>query len=163
MTSELHTKSAEFCELTSPAFSNSTKQVPLHFIRDLDQYFNLRQTTDELRLLLVFRAIQEPFAKQWLSSSFDKLKGYDEFKKAFTELFWNPSRQASTRNSIYLDKYNPNSGESYMDHYIRYSNLASIVDPPMTEMVLLSALTSHFEPRLQQGLILGISKIPKTH
>ena len=37
-TSELHAKSAERCELTLPTFSDSTKQVPLHFIRDLDQY-----------------------------------------------------------------------------------------------------------------------------
>jgi hypothetical protein len=103
---------------------------------------------------LVFRAIQEPFAKQRLSSSFDKLKGYEELKKAFTVLLWNPSRQASIRSSIYLDKYDPNSGESYMDHYIRYANLASTLDPPMTEMDL-SALTSHFEPRVQQVLICG--------
>ena len=74
-TSELHMKSAELCGLTSPTFSDSTKQVPFHFIRDLGQYFNLRQTPDELHITLVFRAIQESFAKQWLSSSFDKLKG----------------------------------------------------------------------------------------
>jgi hypothetical protein len=74
VTSELHAKSTEFCELTLPTFSDSTKQVPMYFIRDLDQYFNLRQTPVELRLTLVFRAIQEPFAKHWLSSSFDKLK-----------------------------------------------------------------------------------------
>ena len=42
-----------------------------------------------------------------------------------------------------------------MDHYIRYANLASTLDPPMTEMDLLSALTSHFEPREKQGLICG--------
>ena len=87
VTSELHAKSAEFCELTLPTFSHRTKQVPIHFIRDLDQYFNLRQTPDELRLRLVFRAAQEPVAKQWLPSSFDKPKGYDGFKKAFRELF----------------------------------------------------------------------------
>jgi len=155
VTSELHTKSAELCELTLPTFSDSTKQVSLHFIRDLDQYFNLRRTPDELRLPLVFRAIQEPFAKQWLSGSFDKLKGYDEFKKAYTGLLWNPSRQVSIRSSIYLDKYDPNSGESYMDHYIRYATLASTLEPSMTEMDLLSALTSHFEPKVQQGMICG--------
>jgi len=42
-----------------------------------------------------------------------------------------------------------------MDHYIRYANLASTLDPPMTEMDLLSAVISHFEPRVQQGLICG--------
>jgi len=45
-TSELHAKSAELCELTLPTFSDSTKQVPLHFIRDLDQYFKLRHLTN---------------------------------------------------------------------------------------------------------------------
>jgi hypothetical protein len=43
-TSELHIKSAELCELTLSTFSDSTKQVPLQFIRGLDQYFNLRHT-----------------------------------------------------------------------------------------------------------------------
>ena len=103
VTSEIHAKNADLCELTLPSFPDSTKQVPIHFIRDLDQYFNLRQTPDKLRLSWVFRAIQEPFEKQWLSSSFDKLKGYDEFKKAFTELLWNPIRQDSIRSLIYLD------------------------------------------------------------
>ena len=42
-----------------------------------------------------------------------------------------------------------------MDHYIRYANLASTLEPPMTEMDLLSALTSHFEPKVQQGMICG--------
>jgi len=100
-------------ELTLPTFSDSTKQVPIHFIKDLDQFFNLRQTPKELCLPLLFTAIQEPFAKQWLSNSFDKLKGYDEFKKAFMELLWNPSRQASIRSLIYLDRYNQNSGSLY--------------------------------------------------
>ena len=42
-----------------------------------------------------------------------------------------------------------------MDHYIRYANLASTLDPSMTEMDLLSAMTPRFEPRVQQGLICG--------
>ena len=42
-----------------------------------------------------------------------------------------------------------------MGHYIRYANLASTLDPPMTEVDLLSAMTSHFETSVQQGLICG--------
>jgi hypothetical protein len=70
VTSELHANSAGICELTIPIFSDSTKQVPRHFNRGLDQYFNLKQTPDELCLPLVFRTVQEPFAKQRLSSAF---------------------------------------------------------------------------------------------
>ena len=129
--------------------------MPLRLIGVLYQYFNLRQTPDELSQHFPFRAFQEPFAKQWLSCSFDKLKHHSEFKRAFIELLWNSSRQAYFRSSIYLDKYNPSSGESHTDHYITYANLATTLDPPMTEMYLLSALTSHLEPRVQQGLVYG--------
>jgi hypothetical protein len=40
-----------------------------------------------------------------------------------------------------------------MDYYIRYASLASTLDPPMAEIDLLAALTLHFEPIVQQGLI----------
>ena len=151
--SGLYANTTDLSELTLPTFTDSTSQVPLHFIRDLDQYFSLKRTPEELRLALVFRAVKEPFAKQWLSSAFDRMKTYEEFKKAFTELLWCPSRQASIRSAIYLDRHDPGSGESYLDHYIRYANMASTLKQPMSDLDLLSALTSHFEPRVQHGLI----------
>jgi hypothetical protein len=100
---------------------------------------------------LTVRAIQETFIKPWLSTFFNKLKSYDEFKKALTELLWNPSRQASIRISIHLDKYNPSSGESQVDHYIRYANLASTLDPPMAEINLLAAVTFIWNPQCSRG------------
>jgi len=155
VTSEERNRSVDLNELTLPLFTDSSKQVPLHFIRDLDLYFRLKQTPDHLKLPLTFRAVQEPIAKQWFSSTYDKLNNYDEFRKGFTDLLWNPNRQAGIRSQIYLDKHTQNSRESYVDHYIRYANLASSLDPPMTDMDLLSALTSHYEPRVQQGLLCG--------
>ena len=89
------------------------------------------------------------------------MKNYDEFKKAFTELLWCPSRQASIRSAIYLDKHAPGSGESCLDHYIRYANIASTLNSPMSDLDLLSALTSHFEPRVQQGLICSNLQSPQ--
>ena len=104
---------------------------------------------------MTFRAVQEPIAKQWFSSAYDKLGNYEEFRRGFTELLWNPNRQASIRSQIYLDIHSPHSREFYVDHYIRYANLASSLDPPMTDMDLLSALTSHYETNVQQGLLCG--------
>jgi len=155
VTSEERNRSVDLNELTLPLFTDSSKQVPLHFIRDLDLYFRLKQTPDYLKLPLTFRAVQEPIAKQWFSSTYDKLNCYDEFRKGFTDLLWNPNRQEGIRSQIYLDKHTQNSGESYVDLYIRYANLASSLDPPMTDMDLLSALTSHYEPRGQQSLLCG--------
>lgn len=56
-------------------------------------------------------------------------------------------------SQIYLDKHSPNSGESYVDHYIRYTNVASSLDPPLPDMECLFALTTHYEPEVQQGLL----------
>jgi hypothetical protein len=106
-------------------------------------------------LPLTFSTVKEPIAKQRFSSTYDKLSSYDEFRKGFTDLLWNPNHQAGIRSQIYLDKHPPNSGEFYVDHYIRYTNLASSLDPSMKDMDLLSALTSHYEPRVQQGLPCG--------
>jgi hypothetical protein len=155
VTSEVPNRSADLRELTLPSFTDSSKQVPLHFIRELDLYFKLKQTPDHLKLPLTFRAVQEPIAKQWVSSTYDRLKTYEEFRKGFTDLLWNPSMQAGIRSQIYLDKHSPSSGESFVNHYIRYANLASSLDPPMTDMDLLSALTPHYETTVQQGLLCG--------
>ena len=138
-------------ELTLPTFTDSTSQVPLHFISDLDQYFSLKRTPGELRLALVFRAVKEPFVKQWLSSSFDRMKNDDEFKKAFNELLWCPSRQASIRSAIYLDKHDPGSGESCLDHYIRYANMASTLNPQCQIWI--------FFPRLRIILSRGFNRV----
>jgi hypothetical protein len=155
VSSEERTGSVNLNELTLPVFKGSSKQVPLHFIRDLGLYFSLKKTPDQLKLPLTFRAVQEPIAKQLFSSTYDKLTSYEEFRKGFRELLWNPNRQAGIRSQIYLDRHHHNSGETYVDHYIPYANLASSLDPPMTDMDLLSALNSHYEPRVQQGLLCG--------
>jgi hypothetical protein len=123
--SGLYANNTDLNEITLPIFTDSTSQVPLHFIRDLDLYFTLKKTPEELRSTLVLRAVKEPFVKQWLLSAFDKMKKYDEFKKAFAELLRCPSRQASIPSAIHLDKHDPGSVESCLDHYMRYANMTS--------------------------------------
>jgi hypothetical protein len=41
--SEVLTDDSDLRELTLPTFKDSTMQVPLHFIRDLDQYFSIKR------------------------------------------------------------------------------------------------------------------------
>jgi len=55
-------------ELSLPKFSNSAKQVITNFLMELDEYVALRKTSNELKLPLCFRAIEDPFAKEWLQS-----------------------------------------------------------------------------------------------
>jgi hypothetical protein len=161
MANERMIRTTDLHELTLPIFNDSTKQATLHFIRELDLYFKLRQTPEYLKVPLAFRAVQEPIGKQWFSSNYERLTSYEDFKKGFSELLWSPSRQASIRGQIYLDRHDPKSGESYVDNYIRYANLASSLDQPLQDTDLLSALTLHYKPNVQQGLW-EIEKYPRS-
>jgi hypothetical protein len=78
----------DLSEITLLPITDSTSQVVLHFTRDIDQYFSLKRTPRKIRVALIFGALKEPFAKQTLSSVFDRMKNYDKFKMAFTELLW---------------------------------------------------------------------------
>jgi hypothetical protein len=68
-------------ELSLPKFNNGAKQVVAHFLRELDKYFALKKTPNELKLPLCFRAIEDPFAKQWFTTVYDTVGTHENFKK----------------------------------------------------------------------------------
>ena len=68
--SETSVDTSQYNELSLPKFSDSSKQVAVHFIKELDEHFTLRKTPEELRLPSVFRSILDPFAKQWMLTTY---------------------------------------------------------------------------------------------
>jgi hypothetical protein len=109
---ETSVDTSQYNELSLPKYSDSSKQVVVHFIRELDEYFTLRKTPEELRFPLIFRSISDSFAKQWMLTTYGQLKSYDDFKKAFTELLWDGTRQSGIRCRVYQNRYNYRSGRS---------------------------------------------------
>ena len=136
--SEMYVDTSQYNELFLRRFTDSSQQVAVHFIRELDEYFSLRKTPEELRLLLVFRSISIPFPKQWMLTAYGQLRSYDDFKSAFTELLWDSTRQSEIRCRVYKDRYDYRSGESFSEHYIRYANMASMLSPAMSDQDLLA-------------------------
>jgi hypothetical protein len=130
---------SQYNELSLPKFTDSSQQVAVHFVRELDEYLTLKKTPEELRLPLVFRAISDPFAKQWMLTAYGKMKTCDDFKREFTELLWDSTRQAEIRCKVYQDRYDHRAQESFAKHYIRYATMASMLSPVMSDQDLLSA------------------------
>jgi hypothetical protein len=151
--SETYVDSSQQNELSLPRFADSSKQVAVHFIRELDEYFSLRKTPEELHLPLVFRSISDPFAKQWMLTAYGQLRSNDDFKRAFTELLWDSTRQSEIWCRVYQDRYDYRSGESFSEHYIRYANMACMLSPAMSDQDLLGAIVTHYEPRIPACLI----------
>jgi hypothetical protein len=75
--SETVVNTNQYSELSLVTFSDSSKQVAVRFIRELDGYFTLKRTPEELPLPLVFRSISDPFAKQWVLTTYRQIKSYD--------------------------------------------------------------------------------------
>jgi hypothetical protein len=75
-------------EFSLPKFKSSAKQTVTHFLRELDEYFSVRETPTELKLPLCFKAIEDPFAKQWFTTIYKTIGTYENFKTAFTNLLW---------------------------------------------------------------------------
>ena len=140
-------------ELTLPIYSDHTTQVIGNFLRDLDQYFDLKGLSENLKLPLAARAVQDPFTKAWLSAEYYKLGSYENFKTQVTQLLWNDQKQSSIRCKIFQDKYDRNGEETLAAHYLRYVNLAANLHPPLSEFDLLGALTAHYSYEVQKCMI----------
>ena len=140
-------------ELSIPVYKDSSKQVVTQFLRELDSYFQIKGTPENLRLPLAIRAIEDQFAQEWISAIRHKLQSYDEFREQFSKFLWNDLRQAQVKVSIYQDKFDRRSGESMAQHFLRYANLASNLQPPLTDLDLIGAVTSHFSIEIQRSLV----------
>jgi hypothetical protein len=140
-------------ELNLPAFLDCSKQSVVMFLRNLDMYFEVKKIPENLKLPHVLRAINDPFAQNWVSSEYHEVDSYQGFKAQFTKLFWNELEQSRVQCDIYQGKYDRSEGESMTEHYVRYASLAANLQPPLTEYDLVTALTSHFPMEIQHSLL----------
>ena len=151
--SETYIDTSQYNELSSARFTDISQQVAANFIKELDEYISFRKTPEKIRFPLVFRSISDPFAKQWMLTAYGQLSSYDDFKRTFTELLGDITRQSEIRCRVYQDCYDYRSGESFSEHYIRYDNMASMLSPAMSDQDLLGSTVTHYEPRIQACLI----------
>ena len=142
-------------ELTLPTFTDSSTQIVVTFLRDLDQYFKLKSVPEGLKLPLASRALADPYAKSWMQAVYHDLHSYDEFKQKFMQLLWNEVRQSSVRVSIFQDRYDRRSGETMQSHFLKYAGLAANLQPPLSELDLVNALISHYPSDIQRVMLSG--------
>jgi len=155
VSSDVFADNSSMNELILPKFYDSSNQIVLHFLRDLDEYYRIKNVPESLKLPLAMRAVTDPIAKSWFSTVYGELKGYEHFKTLFKKFLWNSPTQYRIRCSMYQDKFTKQDGESLTSHYLRYANLAANLQPAMSEDDLIGALTSHYPIVVQRSLISG--------
>jgi len=63
VSSDVFADNSSMNELTLPKFYDSSNQIVLHFLRDLDEYYRIKNVPESLKLPLAMRAVTDPIAK----------------------------------------------------------------------------------------------------
>jgi len=153
--SDVFANNSPMNKLTLPNIHDCSNQIVLHFLRDLDEYYGIKNVPESLTLPLAMRAVTDPITKSWFSTVYCELHYYEHFNTLFTKCLWNSPIQSRIRCSIYQDKFTRKDGESMTSHHLRYANLAANLQPAMSEEDLVGALTSHYPIVVQRSLISG--------
>jgi hypothetical protein len=104
-------------------------------------YFDIKSATE---IAFCSPAIQDPFAKGWLNAENHTLGAYKNLRVQIRQLLWNDLQQVNKRCRIFQDKSVKKCSETLAGHYLRYVNLASSLQRPLSEYSLLGTMTSHY-------------------
>jgi hypothetical protein len=138
-------------ELILPGFDDYNKVNAIFHLNELENYFLLKGTPKRLWLAIALRSLTDVTAKRWVSAISHSLTDYGQFKVAFVNAFWSPSKQSKVRKSIYQDKYDRQSGLSLSAHFLKYAVQASYLQPKLEDSELISALMSHYPVFVQRN------------
>jgi hypothetical protein len=136
-----------------PKFMSPDKQNIIHFLNDLEAYFQLRGIPESLKVALAKSAVIDSYTSQWINTVYKDLRDYHQFKEAITEFLWGPQAQARWRCALYQGRYNGGAEESMAAHFLRYSAVASSLTPRLTEMEIVEIISCHYPAHVQRTLL----------
>jgi hypothetical protein len=139
-------------DLVVPKFRDCHKQN-VQFLNELDAYYLLKSVPESLKLPVAMKAVTDAYSKQWFTAIYKDLSSYEHFKRAITELLWNPHAQSRTRCALYQDKFDRNKDETMSAHFLRYSVTSAHLTPRLSELELIDAIAGHFPAYVQRAIL----------
>lgn len=133
-----------------PQFDDSSEFNPIF---QLDEFMRFRSVPKPLQLSLAFKSIVGAVGKQWVATVARNLSDYEQFKVAFSCNYWSKSKQSLVRCSLYQDRFNPRSGLSLSSHFLKYSTMASYLEPRPSDTEVTEAVRHHFPVMVQRAMI----------
>jgi hypothetical protein len=136
-----------------PKFTDPSKQYIVHFLNDLESYFQLRRIPDSLKLVIAKSAVVDNYTSQWINTVYRDLQNYHQFREAITEFLWGPQAQSKWRCALYQGKYDAGKDGSMTAHFLRYSAVASNLTPKITEAEMVDMISGHYPAYVQRTLL----------
>lgn len=141
-------------EITHPIFDNNEFTNPHHFIRDMEEYFKIKDIPHELWMFVVKKGLKGSVLK-WLQITMGELNDYVLFKKHFVKHYWGIRQQNQIRIEITQGKYNPKGNMSMIDYFMGIISKAKNLEPAMSDQELISLIIPHFPDHILLKKIRG--------
>ena len=139
-------------EFALPLFDENAGVNPMSHLRCLEEFFQFRGTPQRLWLTVAKRSMTGPMSKQWMEARSLQFTDYKQFKAEFLSTWWSPAQQGLTRCSLYQSKFDKGAGLSLSAHFLKYVNLASYLEPKLTDNEVIEAVRCHYPPEIQRSL-----------
>jgi hypothetical protein len=136
-----------------PLFDESSDVNPVFHLRQLDEFMKLKGIPKACQLAVAYRSLAGSLSRQWAETVSHQLSDYESFRQAFMDTWWSPSQQSLVRCSLYQGKYNRQSNLSLSAYFLKYTTMATYLDPRPTDAEIIEAIRYHFPISIQRAML----------
>ncbi len=115
-------------EIRLPKFSDEDARHPIEYIRDLENYFKVRNMTDSAKLLVIENSLENK-AKYWFENNKLEIATFDVFKEKFKKAFFSIPMQMKIKEKWQARIYE--SGKSLEIFFSEQLRIARYFEPRM--------------------------------
>lgn len=137
-------------DIKIPSFKNENLDDPIEFLSDLERYFAIKNTPEEVKLVLVETALQDR-AKLWYGANKISFFNYLQFRKAFYNEFFCIETRVKTRNRWATSKYD-GSGESLVSYFYKKTRESNNFEPPLDQYEINYTIVKQYPTNIQVSL-----------
>ena len=141
-------------DVTLPKFGNGGGQNPIKFIKDLENYFEIKSVPERMKLIVVRNCLVDN-AASWCEMLNTEETEYCEFRRKFIDHFWDRTRQEEVRSKLNQGKFNPRGHLKMADYFIQMGQLARLLEPPIPTNELISTIANHFTTEVRSAIIVS--------
>ena len=141
-------------DLALPTFGNNGGQNPIKFIRDLENYLEIKSVPEGMKPMVVRNCLTDN-AASWYEMLNTEGTTYGEFKRKFIDHFWDRTRQEEVRSKLNQGKFNPRGHLKMADYFIQMGQLAKLLEPPISTSDMINQIANHFATDIRSAIIVS--------
>jgi hypothetical protein len=122
-------------------------------MKHLDSYFKLKGVPDDIKVNIALRSLRGETSKEWAETKLHQVGDYANFKHEFLKTWWSSKQQGKLRCILYQGRYGNQSELSLSSYFLKYTTLATYLDPRPTDIEIIEALQTLCSYEIQRTLL----------